>query len=77
MHRNVRVRFWLESTLGGISATLFLLTLVWPDWIELTLKINPDQGSGSAEWAIAAALAIAAICNAFLARTEWRRALPV
>ena len=47
MRRNVRARFWLESTLGGISAILFLITLVWPDWIELILKVDPDRGNGS------------------------------
>jgi hypothetical protein len=76
MRRNVRARFWFESTLGGISAILFLITLVWPDWIELILKVDPDRGNGSVEWAITTALAAAAICAALLARAEWRRAQP-
>jgi disulfide bond formation protein DsbB len=77
MRRSLRPRFWVESTLGAISAILFLITLVWSDWIELVFKVDPDRGNGSLEWAIVAVLAVAAICVALLARAEWRRAQPV
>ncbi|MET7701270.1 ABC transporter permease [Streptomyces sp. NPDC005485] len=72
----VRPRFWLETTLGGLSGLLFLLTLVWPEWIETLLGLDPDAGSGAAEWLVVAlAAAVTAICL-LGARIEWRRAHP-
>lgn len=76
MRRNLRARFWVESTLGVIGAILFLITLIRSDWIELIFKVDPDRGNGSLEWAIVVVLAVAAICAALLARAEWRRAQP-
>ncbi|MFB7128492.1 ABC transporter permease [Kitasatospora sp. NPDC056273] len=72
----VRPRFWLETALGALSGLLFLLTLVWPQWIETLLGLDPDAGSGAAEWLVVAlAAAVTAGC-ALGARTEWRRAHP-
>jgi hypothetical protein len=74
MTRDVRTRFWVELVLACLSAFMFLITLVWRDWIEIVFKIEPDQGNGSLEWAIVAALGAATIGTALLARAEWRRA---
>ncbi|MFJ8623008.1 ABC transporter permease [Kitasatospora sp. NPDC093550] len=72
----VRPRFWLETALGGLSGLLFLLTLVWPEWIETLLGADPDAGSGAAEWLVVAlAAAVTAACL-LAARIEWRRAHP-
>jgi hypothetical protein len=51
-----------------------VLTLVWAEWIELLTGLDPDNGSGSAEWMIVAVSATAAISFAVLSRHEWRRA---
>ncbi|MCX5214587.1 ABC transporter permease [Kitasatospora sp. NBC_00240] len=76
-HRSpVRPRFWLEIALGSFSGLLFLVTLVWPDWIELLLGLDPDAGSGAAEWLIVAVTATATVVCALGARTEWRRTHP-
>ena len=37
-----------------------LLTLVWPDWLELVFHVDPDGRNGAVEWAIVAAFALAA-----------------
>lgn len=46
-------RFLAETALAVTSAVFLLLTLLWKDWIELVLRVDPDRGSGSLEWSIA------------------------
>jgi hypothetical protein len=53
---------WLEATLAVVAGAALTVTLLWPDWIELTFGIDPDGGSGAAEWIVA--LSSAAICAA-------------
>jgi Co/Zn/Cd efflux system component len=69
----MRTRFWLESALAGLTAALFVLTLVWRDWIEAIFKVDPDQYSGSFEWMIVAVCGLLTVGFGFLARYEWRR----
>jgi hypothetical protein len=66
-------RFLLESGAFGTSAVLFVLTLVWPSWVELLFRVDPDNGSGRFEWWILLASLIASLWFAALARSEWRR----
>jgi hypothetical protein len=68
------LRVWAEALLGAVSAALLVATLVWPDWLELVLHIDPDGGNGAVEWAIVALFAVAAIVFLVLARLDWRRA---
>ena len=68
----MRGRFWLEAALAGVAAILFVVTLVWHDWIE-AFGIEPDGGNGSLEWVVVALFAVAALVCAALARSEWRR----
>lgn len=68
-----KTRFWIETTLAALSAVLFLLTIIWKDWIEIVFGVEPDNGDGSAEWMIAVGTALVAIIFAVLARIEWRR----
>jgi hypothetical protein len=68
----LRGRFWLELALAAIALVLFVLTLVWHDWIE-AFGIEPDGGNGSLEWVIVALFAVAALVCGALARAEWRR----
>jgi hypothetical protein len=70
----VSARFWLETIVGILSIGLMLVTLVWPDWLELVVHIDPDSGSGAAEWAVVALLAVIALASFGLARVEWRKA---
>jgi hypothetical protein len=70
-------RFWLELIAFGASATLALLTLVWDNWIELTLGVDPDGGSGALE-AVVVLLALGGVAVASRAvRREWLRAVRV
>ena len=65
-------RLYLELVLGSVGLVLFGLTLVWKDWIEIVLHVDPDAGNGAAEFLVCAVLlALAATCW-WLARTEWR-----
>ena len=70
----LRTSFWTELTLGLLSTVLFVLTLVWPDWLELTLHVDPAPGNGSVEWAIVAFLAVLAVMSFALARGERSKA---
>ncbi len=73
MHAPVRGRFWLEALLASLCGLLAVLTLFWRDWIEALTGFDPDHHNGAFEWAIVAALAVAAIVAGLVARAEWRR----
>jgi hypothetical protein len=69
----LRRRFYLEAALAIASGALFVITLLWHDWIEIVFDVDPDRGNGSLEWMIAIGLfALAAGC-AFGAGRELRR----
>ena len=70
-HRRT-TKFWIESLLAAASGLLFVVTLIWRDWIELLFHIDPDQGSGALEWSIVGALLALCLVTATLARLEWR-----
>jgi hypothetical protein len=65
--------FWLKVGLATMSGVLFIVTLVWRDWIELVFHVDPDGGNGLLEWVIVAALFAAGIGFGCLAALELRR----
>ncbi len=69
-------RFSIEAGFAALSATLGVLTLFVPDWIEAVFRVDPDQHSGSLEWLITAALLATTVVSILLARREWRRMAP-
>ena len=71
---DLRRRFWVEAVLAAVTMLLTFVTLVWPQWIEDVMHVEPDAGSGSAEWAVVLLFAAASVISAALARHEWRRA---
>jgi len=77
MKKRLGIAFWSESIVGSIAAFLAVLTLAWPDWIEGVFRVDPDNHSGSLEWAVAVGFIVAAAVCAALARREWHRAVPV
>lgn len=74
MPRGLRSRFWVESILASVTGILAIVTIFWQDWIEAVFGVDPDHGSGSAEWAAVVVLALAAAGFAAGARIEWRHA---
>ena len=62
------VLFWAEVLLAAAAAVLAVATAIHPDWIESLTGMDPDAGSGSAEWAVTLALALAAVALAVGAR---------
>ena len=70
-------RVWLyraEVAASVVSALLFVLTLVDPQWIERWFDESPDDGDGSLErWILGGSLLIAALIAGVLARRERRR----
>jgi DMSO/TMAO reductase YedYZ heme-binding membrane subunit len=74
MPSGLRHRFWLESILGSITGVAAVVTLFWHDWIEAVFGVDPDKGSGSAEWLVVLILLLLTVAFAAGARLEWRRA---
>lgn len=67
-----RARFWIEASLAAATGFLAALTVVWRDWIEAVLHVDPDRHSGSLEWLIVAALVVVTCTLAVAARAAWR-----
>ena len=74
MKKSIRLRFWVELGLATVTATLFVITLLWRDWIEIVFRVDPDNGSGALEWLIVGALLAVTVALFVMARLEWRRA---
>ncbi len=68
----VRFRLIVEILLVVVSAILAVVTLIWPNWIELLFEAEPDGGDGSWEWAISAIFILAAVVFSVLARLDFR-----
>jgi DMSO/TMAO reductase YedYZ heme-binding membrane subunit len=68
-----RRRFRIEVALSSVCGFLFLLTLVWRDWIEGVFGWDPDHHSGSLEWGILIVLLAVTIAFAVHARSLWTR----
>lgn len=73
--KRLRVRFWVETTLAGVSAACLALTAAWPQWIEDIFGLEPDGGDGSTEWRWALALGVATVVFIASARRTWKRSL--
>lgn len=73
MKQQLRRRFWLEVGMASITGILFLVTLVWKDWIEVVFGAEPDAGNGMLEWLIVGILLVVTIALFSMAGYEWRR----
>jgi hypothetical protein len=69
LHRRLRI----ECSLAVATATLFAVTLVFPDWIETLTGLDPDAGSGAVELLVSSVLLIGSLWAAMLARRDHRR----
>jgi hypothetical protein len=71
--RNLEFRFWPEAVGACVTGALLVLTLSSQEWIEEVFGVDPDAHSGSLEWAIVIACAVATCVLALMARRDWRR----
>ncbi len=74
MKKAMRFRFWLETGMATTTGILFVITLIWRDWIERVFGIELDAGNGSLEWLIVGVLLAVTIALFVQAHYEWRRA---
>jgi hypothetical protein len=72
----MRQRFWIDLALAIASAALVVITLLWKDWIEIVLRVDPDAGSGAVEWAVVAVSVCAMLAFSALAGRDLRSAAP-
>ena len=47
---SMRARWRVEAVTAALFAVITVVTVLWPDWIEGLTTLEPDAGSGSAEW---------------------------
>ena len=71
--RRATERQRIELGLAAMSMLLFVVTLLWKDWIEIVFRVDPDHGNGSLEWLILAITGLATIGFSMLAGAERRR----
>jgi hypothetical protein len=64
----------IETALAVVAGVLALATLVWPTWLETLFGVEPDGGSGVAEWWLVVALALVALVAGLLARRDFAAA---
>jgi hypothetical protein len=69
------LRWRIETVVATLLAALAVITLAWPNWIELVFGADPDGGDGSAEWGTVLVLAAGALIVGLLARYDYRRAI--
>jgi hypothetical protein len=55
-----------------VSSAMAIVTIAWPDWIELVFRTDPDHASGSLEILIAGLLIAFAIASALAVRAQIR-----
>ena len=71
MHLPHRWLYRAEIAASLLSAALFVLTMIDPQWIELLFDESPDGGDGSAErWILGSCFLLAALLAGALA---WRQ----
>lgn len=68
----------IETSFAVVAGVLAAVTLIWPTWIETLFGVEPDAGSGAAEWLIVVVLALVAVTSGLFARRDYRavRRLP-
>jgi hypothetical protein len=70
MNRVRNVWWKIEAFFAGLFAVGALVTAVVPQWIE-EFGLEPDGGSGSAEWGIVAVLGVVALTAGLLSRRHF------
>jgi hypothetical protein len=63
----------LRSALAAVFIALLVVTSLWPDWLERTIGLEVDGGSGDAEWLVTGGVGLLAVVSASGAGLAWRR----
>jgi hypothetical protein len=71
-HGVAMMRFRVAMAFALIFAVMPAATIIWPQWIERVLHVEPDAGSGAIELLIVAA-GILSVAAALVAAVERRR----
>ncbi|MEY2399969.1 MAG: hypothetical protein QOJ08_80 [Ilumatobacteraceae bacterium] len=66
-HNRLRIGMAIY-VLAAISLVLAIVTAMWPTWLEDTLGVSPDRGSGETESGIVLAFGAAALLLAVIGR---------
>jgi len=69
----MRARFWIELFAAVLCGLLAILTLTAGEWIEILFGLDPDAGSGTAEWLVVVLLGAGVVMSALLAGYELQR----
>jgi hypothetical protein len=64
----------IETGLAVVAGVLAVATIIWPTWIETLFGVEPDGGSGEAEWWIVAVFALVGVMSGLLARRDYMAA---
>lgn len=68
------IRGRIELILSALFALGAVATIIWPTWIESLTGLEPDEGTGEAEWWLVGLLGLAAVIAAVVARRDLRHA---
>ena len=63
----------VEALCFAASVVLAIVAVVSSTWIERTVGLSPDGGSGETEWGLAVAFALLALVSAAVGLWELRR----
>lgn len=72
MSSHVRTRFWVETGLAALTAVLAVVTQLWPNWIELVFRVDPDHGNGSLERVLVGVCLLVFLASIVVAGAEYR-----
>jgi hypothetical protein len=62
-----------ELAAASVSGLMAVITIVWPAWIKLVFRVDPDHGSGLFELLIVGVLIAVAVASSLAARAERHR----
>ena len=62
-----------ELAAASVSSLMAVVTIAWPQWIELIFHVDPDHGSGLFELLIVGVLITVSVASSLAARAERHR----